>query len=261
MRNGIPPTINTLQATIYARSATDALAGMKSKHNLKLRAFTLLELLLVIAILAMLAALLLSTLAQSKAKSYRVTCTSQLRQIGVAFALYLDDEVRFPDSRDLKAALGYRPWTAWPPSDPRGGWAASSLSNYLPSSMVWLCPSLAQRQLLDVIQCVQPTSLSNSNLMVGYWLWRFDRLDNPVSLDNFWNKTIDQSVLDLRTANTPQAGLPSGPVDVELAVDSYFPATIPSVTPELRGRAAHRGGRNRLMLDFRVEYLRDARLN
>ena len=115
--------------------------------------------------------------------------------------------------------------------------------------------------MLNVIQCVQPSSLSTSNSLVTYWLWRFDRLDDPVSLDNFWNKTVDQSVWDLRAANSPQAGQPNGPVDVELAVDSYFPATIPSVTPELRGRAAHSGGRNRLMLDFRVEFLRDSRLN
>lgn len=250
-------TINALSSEILIHQTTK----MKPQYHLEGRAFTLLELLLVITILAIVAALLLSTLGQSKAKSYRIACASQLRQIGFAFALYLDDEARFPDRRDLKAALGYRPWTSWPPSDPRGGWAVSSLSNYLSNPTIWLCPALAQQQLLGVIQCVQPANLSLSNSLAGYWLWRFDRLDEPVSPDNFWNKTVAQSVLDLRAANTPQAGLPTGPADVELAVDSYFPKTIPSVSDELRGRAAHRGGRNRLMLDFHVEYLRDVRLN
>ena len=93
-----------------------------------------------------------------------------------------------------------------------------------------------------------------------YWLWRFDRPDDPVPLDNFWGKAVDQCVADLRQANNPQAGQPSGPVDVELAVDPYFPSTIQSLPPEIRGRAIHGGGRNRLSLDYHAEYVRDLRL-
>jgi prepilin-type processing-associated H-X9-DG protein len=63
----------------------------------------------------------------------------------------------------------------------------------------------------------------------------------------------------LRVANKPQAGQPGGASDVELTVDVYFPNIIPSVPPEVRGRATHSGGRNRLMLDGHVEYVRDAR--
>jgi hypothetical protein len=41
--------------------------------------------------------------------------------------MYLNDhEDHFADRRDLKSSLpgGYHPWTSWPASDPRGGWAA-----------------------------------------------------------------------------------------------------------------------------------------
>ena len=48
--------------------------------------------------------------------------------------------------------------------------------------------------------------------------------------------------------------------DVELAVDPYFPNTVPSLPPALAGRAIHARGRNSLMLDGHAEFVRDPRL-
>ena len=93
---------------------------------------TLIKLLVVIAIIAILAALLLPALARAKQKGQQAVCLSNLKEIGLAFTMYLNDNgSRFADRRDLKNSLpgGYRPWTTWPPSDPRGGWAAVVLKD------------------------------------------------------------------------------------------------------------------------------------
>lgn len=70
------------------------------EHRVKHRcaaAFTLVELLTVIAIMAILAAMLLPTLNQAKARAKRAACINNLRQCGFAFHLFAaDHNGRFP---------------------------------------------------------------------------------------------------------------------------------------------------------------------
>ncbi|MDW8309303.1 MAG: hypothetical protein RMK20_08005, partial [Verrucomicrobiales bacterium] len=224
---------------------------------------TLVELLVTTTVIALLIGLLLPALGRSRQLAAATGCRSNLRQQALAWELYLAEHAeRFPDRRDLKIALpgGYRPWTTWPPSDPRAGWAAVVLSHALLPQDPWQCPATRGRAWADVPQVWQAVSTRPDAPRVGYWMWRFDRPDDPVVTDNFWGKTRAQAIADLTQAANPLIGIVSGPAEVEFVTDVYFPTTASGVEAERRGRAPHPRGRNRLYLDGHAAWWRDARL-
>lgn len=79
--------------------------------------FTLVELIVVMAIIAILASLLFPALAQAKEKANRTICATNLRQIGMATLMYLSDyRDFFPTANDLgnEQEEGYE-WVDWNP--------------------------------------------------------------------------------------------------------------------------------------------------
>lgn len=133
------------------RPVQNSPAASKRSEDGKLKtqkspAFTLIELLIVIAIIAILAAMLLPALARARAAAQCAACENNLRQLGLATELYLDDNANLLFNRcAAPAAAGQQWWFGWLASGAEGARAfdlsTGVLFPYLHGSDVRLCPS------------------------------------------------------------------------------------------------------------------------
>lgn len=75
-------------------------------HQRKNRGFTLIELLVVIGIIGILAGLLLPALSHARERGRAVKCSSNLKQVGLAMMMYVEDHQHYPPGR----VAGFTQW-------------------------------------------------------------------------------------------------------------------------------------------------------
>ena len=103
------------------------------------RGFTLIELLVVIAIIAILAAILFPVFAQAREKARGTSCLSNVRQLGTAYQMYLQDfDETFPPHVTERTAPAGTPDTAL---DRAPYSYKNKLSPYVKNEGIFKCPS------------------------------------------------------------------------------------------------------------------------
>jgi len=98
--------------------------------NVRIGGFTLIEIMVSIAIVVILAGLVLAVLNRAREKARQSMCASNLRQIVAAMRMYAEDH----DGRGWM-------WDSWRPDPEHPGLVVDALSPYVGDTQIWFCPS------------------------------------------------------------------------------------------------------------------------
>lgn len=209
---------------------------MSARRPTRSSAFTLIELLVVIAIISLLAAILFPVFAQARAKARQAACLSNLHQIGLALAMYQDDN-------DERLMAG-RPLAAPGPNGQMqyGGWAGPC-NVYARAPRLFVCPTDDTPQTTIAGETAYPiTYFFNLDLGGSY---APDGLPRSAFTAPAATVVIAESTL----AYAHQTARLQNPDETDSPFANYFYAADPA-------HNRHQGGRIFLLADGHARWLR-----
>ncbi len=146
---------------------------MRNSFSRPLHGFTLVELLVVIAIIGILISLLLPAVQAAREAARRMSCTNQLKQIGIAMHQYHDTNRLFPPSFCWNRVV----------NDPGGNWSAQA--RILPFvEQAALESQIDYRQPYDVIPPTSGLDVPISSLRIDVYLCPSEVNDRQRLKDN-----------------------------------------------------------------------------
>lgn len=147
--------------------------------------FTLTELLVVIAVIGILAALLFSGVSRAKGKAQQIQCVNNVRQLGLALQQFVADHHVYPLNVNLHWSDGGEHATTWKTAleqaalSGRDPWALKKLGTNWWHSTAWHCPAVP----LSGFTLGTKTSTTNYSFSnYGYNAYGLRRWEDPDSL-------------------------------------------------------------------------------
>jgi len=224
------------------------LCSVKPNTHLRAGGFTLIELLVVISIIALLIAILLPALEQSRAAARRTICAANLQQASMSFQYYTQDFDAFPP-QNLGSAT---------PLEDRTWHGIMWHSGYIPDARVFYCP-------------VRGTMGSDT---IDAQSHSFEYMMNWGILDYGINLALDRDFADLPSAPRMWMSMDRvrDPAQTILMVESIMPGTpsqgrgwvYPYVSGDLAGgqvHVVHNGTVNVVWADSHVSNVRSPNPN